>query len=356
MADAHKNFAYSTVAVAPNPSTTGTSLTVATNQGSVFPATPFNAVVAPAGALPLSSTSEIVRVTSISTDTFTIVRSQEGTTAQAIAVGYQIFAGVTTKTLTDIETTVEYAANKGVANGYASLDSGTHVPLAQLSGITVAQLASGVARWNPRNFNGSGGTLADGDAANCVNGPFTLTLPAPASGKQVLVAAISNVSATSPVTITTPSGLINGAGAAAYGAGATSASSIVLGSFGSYVYLVCIDGTNWVVNGAQDTGWVNLTLPTNWTVPIATYAPAVRRIGDRVLLRGQAKNNTGTGGQLMPNVPASMVPSQAVQMTFTTSQPAVNSFGVFVDGTTNTTLSIPSGVTAYLDGLSYSLY
>jgi len=101
--DAHKNFAYTTVLVAPVPATSGTSLTVQVGRGPSFPATPFNAVVCVAGALPVNTNSEIVRVTNIAGDVLTIVRAQEGTVARTILIGDQIFAAITLKTLTDIE-------------------------------------------------------------------------------------------------------------------------------------------------------------------------------------------------------------------------------------------------------------
>ena len=88
--DALKNFAYSLVATAPSPATSGTSLVVTAGQGSYFPATPFDATIWPSGAQPTNTNAEIVRVTNVSTDTFTITRAQYGTTAQSIAVGYQI--------------------------------------------------------------------------------------------------------------------------------------------------------------------------------------------------------------------------------------------------------------------------
>jgi hypothetical protein len=104
MADAHKNFAYSTVATAPSPGTSGTSLDVASGHGTRFPAVPFNATVWPAGERPTPGNAEIVRVTTISTDTFTITRTQESTSARDVVIGDQIAATVTAKTLTDAET------------------------------------------------------------------------------------------------------------------------------------------------------------------------------------------------------------------------------------------------------------
>ena len=103
MVDAHKNFAVSLVATAPSPATTGTSLVVTAGQGALFPAVPFNAVIWPAGAAPLSTNAEIVRVTAIATDTFTITRIQESTSARTVVVGDQIAAAITALTLTDVE-------------------------------------------------------------------------------------------------------------------------------------------------------------------------------------------------------------------------------------------------------------
>lgn len=88
--DALKNFATSTVATAPSPATSGTSLVVASGTGSLFPTAPFYATVWPASVQPLASNAEIVRVTAVTTDTFTITRAQDGSTAQSITAGYQI--------------------------------------------------------------------------------------------------------------------------------------------------------------------------------------------------------------------------------------------------------------------------
>ncbi len=107
--DAHKNFSYSTVATAPSPATSGTSLTVATGDGALFPAPStdgaFNLTVWPTGVSPLSSNSEIVRCTARSGDVLTITRTQEGTSARTIVVGDQIALTITKKVITDIETT-----------------------------------------------------------------------------------------------------------------------------------------------------------------------------------------------------------------------------------------------------------
>ncbi len=103
MADAHKNFAYSTVATAPSPIRYGTSLVVQTGDGSLFPTVPFNATIWPTGEQPTKENAEIVRVTNISSDTFTIERAQEDSYNRDILVGDQIAATITAKTMTDAE-------------------------------------------------------------------------------------------------------------------------------------------------------------------------------------------------------------------------------------------------------------
>lgn len=98
--DTHSTLAYSIVATGPG--TSGLSLAVTPGDGAKF-AFPQNATVWPINTLPTKSNAEIVRITGISGDTLTIVRAQEGTTAQNITAGFQIANGVTSKTLTDIE-------------------------------------------------------------------------------------------------------------------------------------------------------------------------------------------------------------------------------------------------------------
>lgn len=101
--DAHKNFALSSVATAPSPATTGTSLVVSGGGGLSFPAVPFNAVIWPTGAKPTAANAEIVRVTNIATDTFTITRQQEDTSARTVIIGDQIMDASTAKVFSDIE-------------------------------------------------------------------------------------------------------------------------------------------------------------------------------------------------------------------------------------------------------------
>lgn len=102
--DAHKNFAYSTVAVAPIPPDSGLSLEVVAGQGARFPAPPFNVTIWSAGTFPVPTNAEIARVTSIVGDVFTIIRAQESSNARNIVAGDQIAATITDKTLDDLST------------------------------------------------------------------------------------------------------------------------------------------------------------------------------------------------------------------------------------------------------------
>ena len=101
--DNHTNLAYTLVASAPAPANSGTSLVVTAGFGATLGTPPFNMVVWATGVAPTQSNAEIVRVTGISTDTLTIVRSQEGSAARNIVIGDQIAVAVSAKVLTDIE-------------------------------------------------------------------------------------------------------------------------------------------------------------------------------------------------------------------------------------------------------------
>ena len=126
MPDAHKNFPYSLVATAPSPAISGTSLIVTAGQGALFPAVPFNATIWPVGVLPISTNAEIVRVTEISTDTLTITRAQESSSARTVIVGDQIAATITAKTLTDIEPLNLNAPQGFLLNGRISVTVATN--------------------------------------------------------------------------------------------------------------------------------------------------------------------------------------------------------------------------------------
>jgi len=86
----------------------GTTLGVGIGEGARFPAAPFNATVWPFDMAPDPTTAEVVRVTARTGDSLTITRAQEGTTARAIIVGDFVAATITAKSLTDIESGVNF--------------------------------------------------------------------------------------------------------------------------------------------------------------------------------------------------------------------------------------------------------
>lgn len=167
--DAHKNFAYSNVATAPSPATSGTSLVVTAGQGARFPQPStdgaFNLVIWPVGSIPTSSNSEIVRVTARSTDTLTITRTQESTVARTVIVGDQIALAPTAKLFTDIETTVFSTVDRQVftANGTWTKPTGARYVFAQVQAAGGAGGGAGAtaAGTSSAGSGGGGGGYAE---------------------------------------------------------------------------------------------------------------------------------------------------------------------------------------------------
>lgn len=89
------NFAYSTVATAPSPPSSGLTLAVQTGDGAKFPATPFQAAIWPAGSQPSTSNAEIATCTGVAADTLTLIRGTEGSPARTVGAGDQVAAILT---------------------------------------------------------------------------------------------------------------------------------------------------------------------------------------------------------------------------------------------------------------------
>jgi hypothetical protein len=126
---AFKDFAWSLVATPPSPASSGTSLVVTAGQGSNFPSVPFIATICPAGSLPTNANAEKVLVTVVSTDTFTITRAYDTSSARTVIAGDQIFYGPFAKTLRD-------ALDNSVCDGRLTLTSGTPVTTSDVTGAT----------------------------------------------------------------------------------------------------------------------------------------------------------------------------------------------------------------------------
>ena len=136
--DALKNFAYSNVAVAPVPATSGTALTVTTGQGSYFPTAPFDATIWPSGAQPTNTNAEIVRVTNVVSDVFTITRAQYGTSAQTITAGYQIAQTVDANLLGQLLPLSGGTMSGNIAMGGNQITGIADLALTGLTGATTA--------------------------------------------------------------------------------------------------------------------------------------------------------------------------------------------------------------------------
>lgn len=108
--DPVKNFAISRVATAPSPADSGTTLVVETGDGSLFPdpsaSGEYNVVIYPNGEQPTSTNAEIVRVTARTSDTMTIDREEEGTSARTIVEGDIVMLAITAKVIDDLNTVV----------------------------------------------------------------------------------------------------------------------------------------------------------------------------------------------------------------------------------------------------------
>ena len=149
MAYTYLNFAQSLVATAPSPATSGTSLTVTTGDGALF--SNGWAVCWPPNVMPTKANAEIVLITAIATDTLTITRTQEGSTNQSIAVGWQF----------DQNITAAFMAQFATLSG-ATFTGSVTVPDLSVSGLTGATAAS---RYVGATTSGApvSGTFAVGD-------------------------------------------------------------------------------------------------------------------------------------------------------------------------------------------------
>jgi hypothetical protein len=96
-----------TTNLASSISSSATSLTVAAGTGSLFPnpTAPNYFIITLIGIT--GSPIEIVKCTARSTDTLTIVRAQEGTTASAFTGGDQVQLRITAGEMNDIETNLD---------------------------------------------------------------------------------------------------------------------------------------------------------------------------------------------------------------------------------------------------------
>ncbi len=162
--DAHKNLAKATVAVAPSPATSGTSLTITAGFVSLFPAVPFNATVYPPNVAPTAANAEIVRVTNITGDIFTITRAQESSTAKSIAVGWTIANTISAKVITDIEAAINL--NVQSISAGAGVATSNQIVFSNANGVSFGAAAGSVITASFSGGGGGGGGAAISAGAN----------------------------------------------------------------------------------------------------------------------------------------------------------------------------------------------
>jgi microcystin-dependent protein len=99
-----QELATSTIAVAPSPATSGTSITLQTGHGSRFPnsfSLPFILIAHPDNELPTEDNAEFLRVTGVSGDSFTIERGMSvgyvSPSPKSISTGWRVSIPVTTE-------------------------------------------------------------------------------------------------------------------------------------------------------------------------------------------------------------------------------------------------------------------
>jgi hypothetical protein len=164
--DPLKNFARSTVATAPSPANSGTSLVLATGDGALFPdpATlgAFNVVIWPANTDPTPANAEVVRVTARATDTLTITRATESSSARTVVVGDSIALAVTAKTLTDLE------AGASLVDKQTFTADGTWTKPAGATWVRVTCIGAGGG--GGAGSNSAGSANAGGSGGNGGNG------------------------------------------------------------------------------------------------------------------------------------------------------------------------------------------
>lgn len=201
------NFASSTLSVGVN--NTATSIVVASGQGARFPA-PGAGEYFYVTLEDASLNREIVKVTARSSDTFTVVRGQDNTTARSWVAGDVVALRFNAAAIDDVLNEVVNKVSKTSSTGSAVLPAGTD---AQRDGSPVA----GYIRFNTtlgtfEGYNGmawgaiggAGATGAGGDDVFYENGQTVTTNYTLTTNKNAMSAGPITIS--SGITVTVPSG------------------------------------------------------------------------------------------------------------------------------------------------------
>ena len=181
MAVKYTNNASTTLSAAITSS--ATSLSVASGGGALFPALSgadyfYLTIVDSAGNI------EIMKVTARSVDTFTVVRGQDGTTAQAWSGGQRVELRITRAMLDDLKS--------DAGSGYLPLSGGALTNALNISfagpsfmtPLTLANTSSGGGQFSVALFAGALGTAVAGDAL-WANNVGNVIISPNASGKSI---------------------------------------------------------------------------------------------------------------------------------------------------------------------------
>lgn len=374
--DAAKNFAKVTVSTGYNAA--ATSIVLTTGHAARLPAVPFNCVWHNLTDFPDPSDDpnvEIVRVTAIVSETLTITRAQESTSASTkntASKTYQLIAGPTAKLITDIAADI---AALGAALNASNLTSGTipdarfpaTLPAASgvnLTALDASNLGSGTvpdARFPATLPAVSGANLTNLDATDLASGTipdarFPATLPA-ASG-----ANLTSLNATNLASGTVPDARFPATLPAASGANLTAlnASNLSTGTLPDARFpaiLPAVSGAN-LTNLPSGTalGWLNVLdygaegdgkelsdgaiTNADATFTSATAAFTVADVGKIIFIDGAGSNSafgsiSGTPARApLVTTIASVTNSTTVELTATAQ--ATVSGARFVYGTDDT--------------------
>lgn len=141
-----RDLSFSTVLTPPAPASSGTSVTVQSGHGTRFPAVPFYAYFVPPNSIPTLDNAEKVLVTGVSTDTFTIVRSQGDTSAKSPTAGWYFYESAF-DTL-NVQVRQHYNVKRYGALG----DNSTNDTAAIQAAIDAAEAAGGGEVYFPRGI------------------------------------------------------------------------------------------------------------------------------------------------------------------------------------------------------------
>jgi hypothetical protein len=255
-----------------------TTLTVASGQGALFPS--------PSGAQYFYATlenstatiREIVKVTSRTTDTFTITRAQDGTTAQAWSTGDKVQLRVTAADLNNfgqLDTANTWASGQTfVAPVLGTPASGT---LTNCTGYTYANLTGTVPTWN-QNTTGTAASLS-----------ATLSASLGGTGIAGTLTGISYMNGTSAHTVATTAQLLSGIGTLPIANGGTGL-------------------TTTPANGALDigngTGFTRTTLTAGTGITITNGAGSIS-----IAASGGGGGIAGIGGQVFTSSGTFTIPT-----------------------------------------------